>query len=259
MEIQGFDETDLHVLQEEGYLLLLAGKGTYKASLKQKSYVDYETDSENRTSMKEKVLKRRRQYTSKQNEYTVLVFDICSSTVFIEDLVKTNQLETYCDLVESFRNLLLSIRISGMTIYKFLGDGFVLLFGSEILFDEVLLVSKKLAEFAKDTLGKFIRENIETTAIPRIGITIGIDIGNLNDLKLDGTDEFIGRPLNVSSRLQGSLKDKNHENKILMSVKAYKKISNLKIKRKCIERERIFRNLSDNNRTRCYELDALWT
>ena len=68
MEIQGFDETDLHVLQEEGYLLLLAGKGTYKASLKQKSYVDYETDSENRTSMKEKVLKRRRQYTSKQNE-----------------------------------------------------------------------------------------------------------------------------------------------------------------------------------------------
>ena len=120
-------------------------------------------------------------------------------------------------------------------------------------------MSKKLAEFAKDTLGKFIRENIETTAIPRIGITIGIDIGNLNDLKLDGTDEFIGRPLNVSSRLQGSLKDKNHENKILMSVKAYKKISNLKIKRKCIERERIFRNLSDNNRTRCYELDALWT
>jgi hypothetical protein len=61
----------------------------------------------------------------------------------------------------------------------------------------------------------------------------------------------------VSSRLQGSLKDKEHVNKILMSVKAYKKIINPDIKSKCIERERVFRNLSDNNRTRCYELDAL--
>ena len=190
-------------------------------------------------------------------EYTVLIFDICSSTVFIEDLVKTDELDSYCNLLEDFKHFLSALNIDGMTIYKFLGDGFVLLFDKKVLFDEVLMVSKRTAEYAKERIALFVRDNIETTVIPRIGITIGIDIGNLKAIKLNGETEFIGRAINVSSRLQSSLKDKEHVNKILMSVKAYKNIIGQDIKRKCIERERVFRNISDNNRTRCYELDAL--
>ena len=190
-------------------------------------------------------------------EYTVLIFDICSSTVFIEDLVKTDELDSYCNLLKDFKHFLSALNIDGMTIYKFLGDGFVLLFDKKVLFDEVLMVSKRTAEYAKERIALFVRDNIETTVIPRIGITIGIDIGNLKAIKLNGETEFIGRAINVSSRLQSSLKDKEHVNKILMSVKAYKNIIGQDIKRKCIERERVFRNISDNNRTRCYELDAL--
>ena len=190
-------------------------------------------------------------------EYTIVVFDICSSTVFIEDLVKTNELESYGKLIEDFRHFLAEMKIDGMTIYKFLGDGFVLLYDTKVLFAEVLIACKRMVEFAKERIDSFIKDNIETTVIPRTGITIGIDIGNLNVIRLNGEAEFIGRALNVSSRLQSSLKDKEHVNKILMSVKAYKKITNPDIKRKCIERERIFRNISDNNRTRCYELDTI--
>ena len=189
-------------------------------------------------------------------EYTVLVFDICSSTVFIEDLVKTDEMDAYCMLLKDFKNFLTAMGVDGMTIYKFLGDGFVLLFDKKVLFDEVLTVSRKITDFAKERIGLFIRDNIETTLIPRIGITIGIDIGNLKSIRLNGETEFIGRALNVSSRLQSSLKDKEHVNKILMSVKAYKQIASPDIKHKCIERERVFRNVSDNNRTRCYELDT---
>jgi class 3 adenylate cyclase len=190
-------------------------------------------------------------------EYTVLIFDICSSTIFIEDLVKTDELDSYCKLLEDFKSFLTAMNIEGMIIYKFLGDGFIILFDKKVLFDEVLMVSRRTAEFAKERIARFIKDNIETTVIPRIGITIGIDIGNLKSIKLYGETEFIGRAINVSSRLQSSLKDKEHVNKILMSVKAYKKIIRQDIKRKCIERERVFRNISDNNRTRCYELDSL--
>ena len=197
-------------------------------------------------------------YMADLTEYTVLVFDICSSTVFIEDLVKTGELEAYCILVEDFRRMLAETETERMLVYKFLGDGFILLFHSDVMLDGVLHMAKRLAEFATFRLNAFTAENVETTAIPRVGITIGIDIGVLHSIELDGSREFIGRALNLASRLQGSLKEEEHVYKILMSVKAYKRISDPEIKRQCIERERIFRNISENNRTRCYELSAQW-
>jgi class 3 adenylate cyclase len=82
-------------------------------------------------------------------ECTVMVFDICSSTVFIEDLVKTDELDSYCKLLEDFLIFLKVMKIDGMTIYKFIGDGFVLLFDKKVPFDEVLTASGKIALFAK--------------------------------------------------------------------------------------------------------------
>ena len=106
----------------------------------------------------------------------------------------------------------------------------------------------KEAESADFTVSEVVIDDV---------IGLGIDMGTLHCVDLDGSVEYIGRVLNLSCRLQGSLKDPEHVNKILISVKSYKRIASPEIKSHCIERERIFRNISENNRTRCYELNTL--
>ena len=189
-------------------------------------------------------------------EWYVVVFDICSSTVFIEDLVKTDEMPAYSKLVCDFREYLAMATVTGMDVYKFLGDGFMLLFKGDTSPEIIIDFCEDLVAFGAKRIATFIKEDIETTAIPRIGMTVGIDIGPLQKLSIGKQTEYVGRPLNVASRLQGSLKEPDHVNKILMSVKVYKRITDGEIRDCCIERKRVFRNISDNNRTRCYELDV---
>ena len=156
----------------------------------------------------------------------VLVFDFCSSTSIIEHLI----LEGH---QEGWRNLLIDIKrflreesaANGFTVYKFTGDGWILLFDADfsprVLFSFVERLCEKYAMVYKKRIGKIL-----STPIDNIGITFGLEFGDVIRFVMFGQREYIGRPLNLAARLQGAIKDRDPkpQGKMLMSRLVYSKV-----------------------------------
>ncbi len=156
----------------------------------------------------------------------VVVFDICSSTAILDDLIHN-------EIHHKWRNLLIGLKealVEGtkrldFEIYKFLGDGWIL------LFDEAVRGAPLMA-FLKDLCRSFKRMYRETilpvlsTKVSVIGLTFGIDRGTLMQLVMTGRREYIGRPLNAACRLQGAIrqKDKSPNGKVLISNAAHEEL-----------------------------------
>jgi len=191
-------------------------------------------------------------------ERPVLTFDICSSTSMLEDLHRTNTIEEYTVLISDIMTFLKSNSTQyGYEIYKFLGDGFILIFQDSTLIDSILEFCVALTNDCNAYIEKFISEKIEAeTGILRKGITIGIDRGYVSKLSINGKDEYVGRPINVSTRLQSSLDKKEHANRVLMSFKLYREIEELRFKSLCTETTRILKNIANDEKLKCYELDV---
>ncbi len=181
-------------------------------------------------------------------EKTVMVFDICSSTSIIEDLNKTGSIERYLQLLEQITSTLVTESFTyHYSIYKFLGDGFILLFDEHISVDEVLFFSIRLTNQCNAFLDDFIERYLENKELPRKGITIGVDRGQVIRLRI-GTNkdyDYIGRPFNVACRLQSSLDKPEHVNYLLMTVKVHSEIRTPELKVACHETSRTLRNISD--------------
>lgn len=191
-------------------------------------------------------------------EKYVLIFDIASSTVILEDLNTNNEIEKYQLLIDKYYDFFNSYKSTvNFEVYKFMGDGFILLFEKDIKVDEIIIFMIKLTSFSEALLNDFIKEyiSIPKNNIPRIGITLGLDFGQVHFI--EKKNEYVGRPINVASRLQGSLKEKEHVYNALLSLKIFSNIKEYIIKKACIERERTFRNLYSNQSIRCFELNLL--
>jgi hypothetical protein len=188
----------------------------------------------------------------------VLVFDMCSSTLFIDDLHQNSRVDNYTLLTASIdRFLCAAMKKYYFKKYKFLGDGYILLFDGDTRIDDVLFFALELTFSSQYIIDWFIDNFVERKDIPRRGITAGLDKG---EVFLAGSDdsnqeEYIGRPINVACRLQSSLIEKEHANKLLMSFKLYKEIETYLLKKACVERERILRNIRENRPLRCYEFN----
>ena len=157
----------------------------------------------------------------------VVFFDICSSTMILEDLLQTENEEKWRKLLIRLKEFLRARRKSlQFSIYKFLGDGWVLLFPIDV--DGVALMA-----FLKELNNHYLRhykKRIEpwlTRDVPNVGLTCGIDRGRLLKMIMNKRKEYAGRPLNVAARLQGSIgqKDKHPECKVLMSNSVYNEIA----------------------------------
>ena len=69
----------------------------------------------------------------KKEEKYVLVFDICSSTQIVEHLKLEGPQEAWCNLLIDIDNFLKREREAlGFEIYKFTGDGWILLFNIDL-------------------------------------------------------------------------------------------------------------------------------
>jgi class 3 adenylate cyclase len=158
-------------------------------------------------------------------ERVVIVFDICSSSAILEDLLATNN-------VKVFRNLLISIkshlRTSGMTEvftpYKFIGDGWVILCSEDVSGVAVVTFLVRLSEVFATKFHTRIAPLLQSK--PKvIGLTFGVDKGPLVKIEMNQQVEYIGRPLNVASRLQGAIKakgkDDNPAYKVLFTKNAF--------------------------------------
>lgn len=193
------------------------------------------------------------------SERIVLVFDICSSTSLIEDLHRTVSVHKLKLLIDEISTFLEKNKdIFHYEIYKFLGDGFILIFESEYQIDSVLEFSLALTYDCNHNIEQFIIDNIENeSGIKRKGITIGIDKGNIEDILILGHNEYVGRPINYASRLQGSLDKEEHTNKALISLKLYREIMNDKFKIISSKTNRSFKNIAGNDQMKCYEIDLM--
>jgi class 3 adenylate cyclase len=136
----------------------------------------------------------------------VMVFDICSSTILVEDLKSTDNLDRWRNLLIDLKAFLMDRkRQLHFEIYKFTGDGWILLFPSETTKNALLdFISDLTTEF-HSYLGEHVQPCLQRT--PKIlGLTAGVDSGELIRLEMNEQYEYLGRAINVACRLQGETK-----------------------------------------------------
>jgi len=158
-----------------------------------------------------------------QVQKVVLFFDICSSTVILEDLLRTENVKLWRNLLLNLRDYLNKRRTDdGFEIYKFMGDGWVLLFNAdtraEVIFELMKGLSNRYAQLHTSTI-----RNVLTIEIANLGIAFGIDRGTLVKVVMNNRFEYIGQPLNVAARLQSAISDNDSKpaGKVLISNNAF--------------------------------------
>jgi hypothetical protein len=136
----------------------------------------------------------------------VVVFDICSSTSILEDLKRTDNLAAWRNFLIGLKEGMVSEGSKfGMEVYKFIGDGWILFFPES-------LPKQKLCTFLQ-VLSTSFDAQFECSIRPllsqvpdSIGLMFGIDAGELIRLELNEQIEYLGRAINVASRLQSGAK-----------------------------------------------------
>ena len=168
----------------------------------------------------------RRKTPLKTLKRTVLTFDICSSSDILEDLLRSENIKKWRDLLVWMKEYLVRKADDfDFDLYKFTGDGWIILFAYDCsgrdLFDFIKSFSK---EFDK-RMKKLSKDLLESPP-DILGLTYGIDRGTLARFEMEEKKEYIGRAINVACRLQSSIKDKDRkpQYKILMTKNLYRQV-----------------------------------
>lgn len=142
-----------------------------------------------------------------RERHLVVVFDICSSTTILEDLKRTDNLAAWRDLLLDMKaHLQQEGSRLAMCLYKFIGDGWVLLFPDTVPKKELCALLCQLSEWYQSQFERSIKPLLLQEPSP-IGLMFGIDAGELIRLELDEQIEYLGRAINVASRLQAQTKE----------------------------------------------------
>jgi class 3 adenylate cyclase len=162
----------------------------------------------------------------KSEEKIVVAFDICSSTTIIEDLTLTNNVSKLLDVLDELKQLLYQKKQDlKFEPYKFVGDGWILLFPPNTSGQELIQLLHLLSLHFATRFKRYIEPILEVQ--PQIqGLTFGVDVGLIHRVRMFGVHEYIGRPLNVACRLQGAIKDDevaSPADKVLVSHHCYEK------------------------------------
>ena len=155
----------------------------------------------------------------------VVAFDICSSSNIIEDLTLTDNLKEMRRLIIFMKKFLMrKAKVMDFNIYKFTGDGWILLFPHETKGRDIMRLLTELSELCRQLFRRVI-SFLENKPMIR-GLTFGIEEGSLVRLKMAGRIEYVGRPLNIACRLQSAIKDKdrNPAYKVLISRHAFRRM-----------------------------------
>ncbi len=188
----------------------------------------------------------------------VVAFDVCSSSVLIEDLVRHERVPDYGKLIDAFFAYINTKRDQyHIELYKFVGDGLILFLDETVSMDDVLSFCIELTTFSKQILLWFKEEYLTLAKLPREGITIGLSLGSIHCVRTINMahTEYFGRAINVACRLQSLLDKKRHANKFLMEAPLYKLIDGYLFKKACRRTTRSLRNLNENAEERCYEFN----
>jgi class 3 adenylate cyclase len=189
----------------------------------------------------------------------VVAFDICSSSSIAESLLlATSDMSSFVELItEVKRHLALGQQSLGFDPYKFTGDGWILLFPPDVGGRELVTFLKRLCTFYAREFERRVAPNL-LHAPPVVGLTFGIDKGDVIDFKVFGQWEYIGRPVTIACRLQNAVKDKGGSPayKALVTNRVYREHfadSNLKF----ISASRVLPNINNNAPFRCRKFSLL--
>jgi len=137
----------------------------------------------------------------------VVTLDVCFSSDIMEDLLKSNNFDKWRALLARLEEYLVAESTKhNSTLYKFIGDGWI------IFFDEPYR-GANIIGFISEIEKKFEKEYKDKTygvldSPPDVdGLKFGIDEGPLARITMLGKGEYIGRAINISSRLQGAIND----------------------------------------------------
>jgi class 3 adenylate cyclase len=135
---------------------------------------------------------------------TVVVFDLSSSTTILEELKRIDRLDVWRNLFINMKGVLKARR--DVELYKFMGDGWVLLYSPDVDIDNLMQQLNELSVFYFYLFEQTIELLIPKRPKP-LGLTVGVDSGELIRLQMNDNGEYIGRAINVAARLQSKAKD----------------------------------------------------
>jgi len=143
----------------------------------------------------------------------VLVLDLCSSSQIMEDLLLNEKFDRYEIFLTCVKRWLMnwteahSPGKGRFELYKFTGDGWILLFPDTIRGEALLQFMYSLCEMIDAEMARHIIPSLST--MPAVlGATLGVEGGNLIRMTMNEREEYVGRALNIACRLQNAVKDK---------------------------------------------------
>lgn len=194
-------------------------------------------------------------------EKIVTFFDICSSSKIIEDLASRGELVFWRKALKSIEKTLEDKSSSlEFSIYKFLGDGWVLIFDSDTDKKALLLFFSELCDMYSSHFKKRIENRLSTKVEP-VGLTFGLDIGRIHRVLIGNVMEYIGESLNIAARLQCSIPDPrdredNPANQLMMLNRNYHNYFKPEVHDEyTIKRvDRTLKNIRNNDTFRCLRI-----
>jgi hypothetical protein len=148
-----------------------------------------------------------------KHDKIVVVFDLCSSSQIMEDLLLSDRFDRYETFLTCVKRWLMNwseqhSQVNGhFELYKFTGDGWILLFPATINGKALIHSMHSLCEMINAELARHIIPSL--SSMPAIlGATLGVERGNLVRMMMNEREEYVGRALNVACRLQSAVKEK---------------------------------------------------
>lgn len=185
-----------------------------------------------------------------------VTLDICSSSQIIEDLIKTTNIKVWRDLLISMKDFLVTESPKyNAKIYKFIGDGWIILFEQTYSAANLLKFIKCINDKFEKQYKEMIYPNLDTP--PEIsGLTFGIDEGQLVLLTMQENNEFVGRPINIACRLQGAINKMDIKTgyRVLMSHRLFNFLRINTLDYYFEETDRPLRNISEGRNFKCYRI-----
>ena len=156
-------------------------------------------------------------------EAVVVAFDMCSSSNVIEEVTLGGNIERLTKFLTAIKRHLAEAQQNvTFDVYKFTGDGWILLFPRDTNGSVLLQFLANLCEFFDKQFYQQVLRHLGTRP-STVGLTFGVEKGPLVSLKMYGQTEYIGRAINVACRLQGAVRDrgKSPAYKALVSNNVY--------------------------------------
>ncbi len=190
----------------------------------------------------------------------IVVFDICSSTQIISYLHESDSTERFQILILFIIDKLKNFKDVNLEVYKYMGDGFILIVDEKTLIDDVLRNFFHLIIEFDEEIHRFHNDFLHQQPLKRLGLTVAIDKGFIYRIQNDifPAIEYFGKPISVASRLQGKLSEPNDVNKVLVSGVVHSDIENKALKSLFVRKPKILRNMYNDQERPYYELDAMY-